>query len=207
MWGEKVRRFGGLGADAAGGRTRAAGCYAAVALDDQVPNASGCVEIDPALEPVETSCLILHEIEQEARSSYPEECCGLLSGDDTVRFRHLHKCSNTMTARHRESPGTHPHDGRSAFLIDPLVYARIEEEAIAGGERVTAVYHSHVGVRAYFSAIDLAFASRPDFPFPDADHIVVAVADGVVRREERALYRRAFAGGPFRGHPLRELPA
>ena len=170
-------------------------------------NASGCVEVDPALDPVEISCVLLHEIEQEARSSHPEECCGLLSGNEATRFMRLHKCSNEMTALHRASPDIHPWDGRSAFHIHPLEYARIEEEAIARGERITAVYHSHVGARAYFSAIDLSFASRPDFPFPDADHIVVAVVDGVVRREERGLYRRAFAGGPFRGHPIRELPA
>jgi len=165
------------------------------------------VEVDPALEPVEVSCLILHEIEQHARESYPEECCGLLSGDGEVRFRRLHKCRNEMTALHDAAPATYPWDGRSAFHMNPLEYAHIEEEAHARGERITAVYHSHVGARAYFSAVDLAVASQPDFPFPDADHIVVAVADGVVCREERGLYRRAGRDGPFRGHPLRELPA
>lgn len=165
------------------------------------------MEIDPALEPVEISCHILHQIEQEARNSHPEECCGLLSGDEILRFRRLHPCINEMTALHRSSPATYPTDGRSAFHIPPLAYARIEEEVRRLGERITAVYHSHVGARAYFSSVDLAFASRPDFPFPEADHIVIAVADGVVCREERALYRRAFRGGPFRGHPLRALPA
>jgi proteasome lid subunit RPN8/RPN11 len=165
------------------------------------------VEVDPALEPVAISCLILHEIEQEARNTYPEECCGLLSGDERVRFRRLHKCQNEMTALHRAAPASYACDGRAAFHINPLEYARIEEEANAQGERITAVYHSHVGARAYFSAMDLEFASQPDFPFPDADHIVVAVVDGAVRKEERALFRRNAGDGPFRGHPLRELPA
>lgn len=165
------------------------------------------MEVDPALEPVEISCLILSEIEQHARSSYPEECCGLLSGDERVRFRRLHRCLNDMTALHRAAPASYPCDGRVAFHIDPLEYAHIEEEANALGEHITAVYHSHVGARAYFSSVDLGFASQPDFPFPSADHIVVAVVDGVVRREERALYRRSPGAGAFRGHPLRELPA
>jgi proteasome lid subunit RPN8/RPN11 len=112
-----------------------------------------------------------------------------------------------MTALHDAAPATYPYDGRSAFHMNPLEYAQVEEEARARGERITAVYHSHVGARAYFSSVDLAFASQPDFPFPDADHIVVAVVDGVVAREERGLYRRASRSGPFRGHPLRELPA
>ncbi len=165
------------------------------------------MEVDPALEPVGIPCLVLHAIEQEARNAYPEECCGLLSGDERVRFRNLHPCHNEMTALHQAAPATYPYDGRSAFHINPLEYARIEKEVIAHGERITAVYHSHVGARAYFSVVDIDFASRADFPFPDADHIVVAVVDGVVRREERAVFLRSGENGGFRGHPLRELPA
>ena len=178
-----------------------------VCLEDIARNASGCVEVDPALEPVAISCLILHEIEQDARNAYPEEACGLLSGDESVRFRRLHRCHNEMTALHRAAPASYPCDGRAAFHINPLEYARIEEEAHRLGERITAVYHSHVGARAYFSSVDLAFASQPDFPFLDADHIVVAVVDGAVRKEERALFRRCGQDGPFQGHPLLELPA
>ncbi len=69
------------------------------------------------------------------------------------------------------------------------------------------MYHSHVGTRAYFSAVDLAFASRPDFPFPPADHIVIAVVDGRVQKDQRALFRRDGPQGGFRGRLLRELPA
>lgn len=175
-------------------------------MEDALPHACR-VEVDPALEPVGIAFFVLHAIEQEARNAFPEECCGLLSGDSQVRFRNLHPCRNEMTALHQAAPATYPYDGRSAFHINPLEYARIEEEAIAKGERITAVYHSHVGARAYFSAVDLEFASRPDFPFPDADHIVVAVVDGVVRKEERAIFRRDAMNGGFRGHCLREVPA
>lgn len=165
------------------------------------------IEVDPAREPVDISCGILHEIEQHARESFPEECCGLLSGDDRVRFRRLHKCRNEMTRLHEAAPGTYPWDGRFAFHMHPLDYDRAERDAAARGERITAVYHSHVGARAYFSHMDLAFAARPDFPFPGADHIVVAVVDGEVARGERALFRRAPDGPTFHGHPLRERPA
>lgn len=171
------------------------------------------VEVDPGLEPVGISCLLLHEIERHARESYPEECCGLLSGDDRVRFRRLHRCRNEMTLLHEAAPSRYPCDGRSAFHMNPLDYERVEREVEALGERITGVYHSHVGARAYFSSIDLAFATHPDFPFPHADHIVVAVvegksaAEGELARAERGLYRRAVPGGAFRGHPLRELPA
>jgi proteasome lid subunit RPN8/RPN11 len=176
-------------------------------LEDDSQSASGCVEVDPALEPVAISCLILHEIEQHARESHPEECCGLLSGDPRVRFRRIHKCRNEMTALHQAAPANYPWDGRSAFHMDAREYARIEEEAHAQGERITAVYHSHVGARAYFSSVDLAFASRPDFPFPDADHIVVAVVEGAVQKDQRALFRRESERGRFRGRLLTEVPA
>ncbi len=163
------------------------------------------VEVDPELEPVDISCRLLQEIQQHARETYPEECCGLLSGNERVRFRRQYKCSNEMTRLHDAAPSTYPFDGRFGFHMNPLDYERAGGEAEAVGERITAVYHSHVGARAYFSRVDLAFASDPDFPFPDADHIVVAVVDGEVARAERALFRREGRSGAFRGHPLREL--
>jgi proteasome lid subunit RPN8/RPN11 len=190
-----------------------AGCYVSEALEDDAQRETACVEVDPELQPVEISCLILHEIERHARETYPEECCGLLSGDETVRFRRLHRCRNEMTALHDAAPASYPCDGRSAFHMNPLEYARIEEDVYAQGGRITAVYHSHVGARAYFSSVDLEFASRPDFPFPEADHIVVALVaiapggDGSVLRDQRALFRRGGEQGRFRGHPLKELPA
>lgn len=176
-------------------------------MEDDAQHASDCVEIDPELEPVTISCLILHEIERHARESYPEECCGLLAGDSHVRFRSLHRCRNEMTALHGSDPVQYPADGRFAFHMNPLEYDHIEAEALRRGERITAVYHSHVGVRAYFSHEDLDTALRADFPFPDADHIVVAVADGAVPRDQRALFRRDGANGAFRGRALQELPA
>jgi proteasome lid subunit RPN8/RPN11 len=165
------------------------------------------VEVDPELEPVDISCRLLQEIQQHARETYPEECCGLLSGDDRLRFRRQHKCSNEMTLLHDADPAAYPFDGRYGFHMNPRDYMRAEGEAEAVGERITAVYHSHVGARAYFSRLDRAFASHPDFPFPDADHIVVAVVDGEVAKAERALFRREGRNGAFRGHPLRELLA
>lgn len=165
------------------------------------------VEVDPGLEPVEIPSVLLDEISRHARESHPEECCGLLSGDDRARFRRLHRCRNDMTLLHEAAPSTYPFDGRAAFHMNPLDYERIERDAEAVGERITGVYHSHVGARAYFSSVDLAFASHPEFPFPDADHIVVAVVEGELLRAERGLFRRSGHGGEFRGHPLREVPA
>jgi len=165
------------------------------------------VEVDPALDPVELPSALLHEIEQHAREAIPEECCGLVTGHGHARFLHSHRCANEMTRLHQAAPARYPLDGRSAFHMSPLDYDRVEREAALRGERVTAVYHSHVGARAWFSRRDLAFALAADFPFPDADHIVVAVDRDERRVLERALFRRAPGPGPLRGHALRRAQA
>jgi proteasome lid subunit RPN8/RPN11 len=72
-------------------------------------------------------------------------------------------------------------------------------EAERAGEQVTAVYHSHVGERAGFSELDQEFASQEVFPFPDADHIVIGLAQRGVR--ELALFRRE-TGGTFVGRAI-----
>jgi hypothetical protein len=50
-----------------------------------------------------------------------------------------------------------------------------------------------VGARAGFSQLDQEFASHEVFPFPDADHIVIALAQRGVR--ELALFRRDASRG------------
>ncbi len=92
-----------------------------------------------------------------------------------------------MTLRHKADPLEFPRDGTQAFYMNALDYLIAHDEAEARGERVTAVYHSHVGVGAYLSGMDLAYAESENFPFPDADHIVVAVFD---RKVDSVAYFR-----------------
>ena len=66
------------------------------------------------------------------------------------------------------------------------------------GQRVTAVYHSHVDVDAYLSEVDLEYA-EPGV-FPGAAQIVIAVSEGQVKRV--AIFQRAREGAAFRGHPV-----
>ncbi len=155
--------------------------------------------VDPDREqtPVVLPGDILHEIYAHAREAVPEECCGLVTGDGVDRHRRVHRCRNRMTQLHSEDPLTHPRDGREAFWIDPAEVLRVEREAETRGERVTAVYHSHVGLPAYLSAMDLEFADHALFPFPDADQIVVSVLGKRVK--EAGLFRRAAPSGAFSG--------
>jgi proteasome lid subunit RPN8/RPN11 len=77
---------------------------------------------------------------------------------------------------------------------------RVTEEAEAKGQLVTGVYHSHADAGPYFSEVDQEFARLPGFPFPDAQHIVISVFDGLVG--EAALFRRVEEAPGFEGRLL-----
>jgi proteasome lid subunit RPN8/RPN11 len=84
--------------------------------------------------------------------------------------------------------------------MNELDYADVDRAAAARGLRVTAIYHSHVGLGAYFSAEDRGFAADIDFPFPDADHFVISVFEGKVRGQ--GVFRREGPTGEFAGWPV-----
>ena len=143
---------------------------------------------------------ILHELYAHALEAYPEECCGLLTGADRVRFRGVHRCRNEMTRLHRHDRLNYPRDGTQAFHMNEADYLDVVRKAEARHENVTGVYHSHVDADAYFSELDQDFASQPLFPFPDADHIVVSVLDGKVRGA--GAFRFLAGAGGFSGRAV-----
>ncbi len=117
---------------------------------------------------------VLNEFCAHALESLPEECCGLISGNDEIRFQQVHRCRNEMTKMHLQYPDDFPRDGMEAFYMNELDYCRAQEAAESIEQRITAVYHSHVGYGAYFSEMDQEFASSELFPFPDVDHLVIS---------------------------------
>jgi len=80
-----------------------------------------------------------------------------------------------MTRLHRSDAMRYPQDGRHAFEMNPLDYLEASCEARMRGQRVTAIYHSHVGCGVHLSARDHKFASRKRSPFPEADQLVISV--------------------------------
>ena len=67
-------------------------------------------------------------------------------------------------------------------------------------------YHSHVGVGAYFSELDQEYATQELFPFPGADHFVIAVVDGEVKKVvEISVFRWNAAEGRFEGRPVQAV--
>ena len=158
------------------------------------------IDVDEALPSVAIPRPILNDLYAHAIQSLPEECCGLLVGTDEDRFQRLVRCRNEMTMRHRQDPIEYSRDGSEAFYMNSLDYMIAHEEAEARGARITAVYHSHVGVGAYLSGMDLAYAESANFPFPDADHIVVAIFDRKV--DSVAFFRKGGAGQSFIGRTV-----
>lgn len=140
---------------------------------------------------------VLNEVFAHAREAEPEECCGLITGDDALPYRHVVRCRNDMTRHHQRDPESYPRDGRQGFYMNEQDYLRAEDDAQDRGERITAVYHSHVEAGAYFSEMDQDFASEPLFPFPDAHHLVVSVVGGKV--VDQAVFRRDAASARFVG--------
>ena len=133
------------------------------------------IELNQNLSPATISSRVLHELCNHALESEPEECCGLVSGHSGERFATVYRCLNDMSARHRSDPTAYPRDGTRGFVINEVDYLRAAQEAEGKGEQVTAIYHSHVGAGVYFSEMDQEFADAALFPFPDANHIVLAV--------------------------------
>jgi proteasome lid subunit RPN8/RPN11 len=166
------------------------------------------VAVDEALPPASLPAGVLNELYAHARETLPEECCGLIVGDGRERYRRVIRCRNELTRLHHEDPGEYPRDGRSGFVMNAMDYTAAVQQARRAGERVTAVYHSHVDAHerggVYLSELDLEYASQPGFPFPDAAQLVIAVCD--TRVTGVGVFERDAAERPFRGRNVEPTP-
>lgn len=166
------------------------------------------VDVDEALPRATLPGPVLGELYAHARETRPEECCGLILGDDRERFQRVVRCRNELTRLHHEDAREYPRDGKSGFVMNPVDYVAAAEQARQSGQRVTAVYHSHVnaheGGGVYLSELDLDYASQPGFPFPDAVQVVIAVCEDHVTGV--GLFERTAATGEFQGRALEPTP-
>ena len=94
----------------------------------------------------------------------------------------LSPCKNVQNEMHEKDPEIYPRTARRAFLIDPFEFERIVRRAEEAGEAVRGIFHSHPDEDAYFSQEDVdAAVPFGDIPaFPDAEHVVMSVREGVV---------------------------
>ena len=174
------------------------------------------VEVDEKAEPVEIPARVLADLCQHAWDTSPEECCGLIIGDENERYQRVVRCHNDMNQRHEDEPERFPRDAKTAFWMRETDYQKALQSAEDRGQQVTAVYHSHVGVDAYLSGEDLRYVAQELFPFPSADQIVIAVPkfaeseDGrppLVEKDVKprvAVFRREAPEARFVGHLAKE---
>jgi proteasome lid subunit RPN8/RPN11 len=160
------------------------------------------IPVDTRVAPVSIPGRLLNELCTHALETRPEECCGLVTGLEGALFRHVHRCRNTMTQHHQNDPVNYPRDGTEAYYMSELDYLRAQKEAETSGERVTAVYHSHVAAGVYLSEMDQDFANHELFPFPLAAQIVLAVGSQTVDRVLLAGIFERDPAGRFRGRLL-----
>ncbi len=127
------------------------------------------------LTPVEIGTDILEEIYREARTSFPAECCGWLSGvRDGARVSLVRSCINDQAS------GNHPpvaeRTAEAAYVLsgeDLLALNRsfdTEEPALV-------IYHSHPNGRAYLSETDRQVATSPwgDEPAYTVQQVVIGI--------------------------------
>jgi proteasome lid subunit RPN8/RPN11 len=105
------------------------------------------------------------QLEEEARTAFPKECCGLIEGwrdGDDFEISVLHPCRNL--AREKD-----------AFEIDPAGQFKLMR-ALRGTKRaIIGCYHSHPNGRPEPSPRDLAQANEDGFLW-----LIVAIGDNRV---------------------------
>jgi [CysO sulfur-carrier protein]-S-L-cysteine hydrolase len=102
---------------------------------------------------------IYEELLAHAREDAPNECCGLIGGEDGV-------AKTVYRARNSEASPLR-------YNLDPQDQFRIMTEMEESGEELAAIYHSHTASPAYPSQTDINLAA-----YPDALYLIVSLAEG-----------------------------
>ncbi len=107
---------------------------------------------------------LLNQIHQHLESGYPNEACGMLLGTDGV-ITEIVSADNERV----DQPASGKESARNRYLIDPLIYMKIERAADKRGLTVLGIYHSHPDVPARPSQFDL------DHAWPNFSYLIVSV--------------------------------
>ena len=98
------------------------------------------------------------EIVAHALEEYPNECCGILAGQDG-RVTRLYRMTNTEHSRYRYNM-----DAKELYLT----YREIDDNSWD----LLAIYHSHTHTEAYPSDTDVRLAT-----WPEAYYFLVSLMD------------------------------
>jgi proteasome lid subunit RPN8/RPN11 len=102
---------------------------------------------------------VYEQLLEHAREDAPNECCGLIGGEDGV-------AQTVYRARNAEASPLR-------YNLDPQDQFRIMTAMEENGEELSAIYHSHTASPAYPSQTDINLAA-----YPDAIYLIVSLAAG-----------------------------
>jgi [CysO sulfur-carrier protein]-S-L-cysteine hydrolase len=112
-----------------------------------------------SVSPVRVPRPLYDELLAHAREDAPNECCGLIGGNDG-------EAKTVYRARNAEASPLR-------YNLDPQDQFRIMTEMDERGEELAAIYHSHTASPAYPSQTDINLAA-----YPDALYLIVSLAEG-----------------------------
>jgi proteasome lid subunit RPN8/RPN11 len=128
---------------------------------------------------------LLTRIHSHLQAGYPNEACGVILGRSGA--------ATEVVAANNARPGS----ARNRYLIDPLVYMKIERDADRRGLQVLGIYHSHPDAAAHPSPFDL------DNAWPNLVYLIVSVVQG--RAAEATAWRLRDDRNQFDPEPV-EIP-
>ena len=147
------------------------------------------------LIPLKISPGILSDIYREARSAFPAECCGWLSGPkDGDEVTVVRACENAQAS------GTHPTESQrgveNAYVFTGGDVLSLNE-TLESEMPARIIFHSHPNGQAYFSPTDREVATSPwgDGPAYPVQQLVVGIDDR--RVVEAALFAWSDDEGGF----------
>ncbi len=118
-------------------------------------------------EAMKISRTLLQQIHQHLEAGYPNEACGVLLGKACPDEGGAVTVTEIVAAGNERTDSA-----RNRYLIDPLVYMKIERDADKRGLQVLGIYHSHPDVAARPSRFDL------DHAWPNLSYLIVSVCQG-----------------------------
>jgi len=134
-------------------------------------------------DPIVIPTAVILEVFRHAAETYPEECCGLLVGDqDTFSVDEVKRCVNQQNEMHKLDPQTFKRTAETAYFFGPEDSRFLDRSLRKDAPRVTRViYHSHADVGPYFSASDRSAAMMSGEPIYPVTYLVVdAAKNGVM---------------------------
>ena len=117
-------------------------------------------------------------MQDHACAGYPGECCGLLFAPvGSERASRALPMENLQDRLHALDPVEHPRTSRNGFQLNARKMQQAVAAAQAQGDRLVAIFHSHIDCGAYFSQEDKDMAAPPPERRPvdpDLWHVVIA---------------------------------